>query len=309
MSGKWKEVVRLAFKGQRFQDHALDLSALDELVQFQKMVTETAKALWRAANPDRERLPKKFEDRIRLCLRSIEEGSAVAPLEIYIEESTQGEMYQEEGVGEPAEIRQAIDLAHNTFQAIERNDPIPDALPKSLIPEYSRWGRQLLEGESIELVVKDKRAAKISSPTQARWAAFMEPSHQNLAEVVGTILEVDVRQGHFQIWQNDRTCITANFKPEQEDLITDALKKHHVCKVSLKGKGEYSSSGRLLRVISIESIKLRPIDEAGEDDLFSRPVEETLAELSGTISSTELNKLPKDLCENLDHYLYGWPKR
>ncbi|MGH8607560.1 MAG: hypothetical protein ACREX9_09105 [Gammaproteobacteria bacterium] len=69
MSGNWKEVVRLRFTGDRFRDHALDLGALSELSQFQKIVAETAKALWRAANPGRERLPWHFEERTRLCLR------------------------------------------------------------------------------------------------------------------------------------------------------------------------------------------------------------------------------------------------
>ena len=65
MDGKWKEVTRLTFKGERFRDHALDLQALNELSQFQKIVGETAKTLWRIANPDRERLPSHFEQRQR----------------------------------------------------------------------------------------------------------------------------------------------------------------------------------------------------------------------------------------------------
>jgi hypothetical protein len=68
-----KELIRIAFKGKRYDGHALDLSALDELVRFQKIVTETAKALWREANQDCERLPPHFEDNIRLCLRRIED--------------------------------------------------------------------------------------------------------------------------------------------------------------------------------------------------------------------------------------------
>lgn len=80
MNGQWKEVAKLRFTGQRFQDHALDLSALAELSQFQKIVAETARALWKAEHPDRVRLPARFEERTRLCLRRIEEGSAVAPL-------------------------------------------------------------------------------------------------------------------------------------------------------------------------------------------------------------------------------------
>ena len=34
--GQWKEVIRIAFKGERFKGHALDLTALDELVRFQR---------------------------------------------------------------------------------------------------------------------------------------------------------------------------------------------------------------------------------------------------------------------------------
>ena len=105
MSGQWKEVVRLRFQGERFRDHALDLLALSELSQFQKLVAETAKSLWRAAHPDRERLPPHFEQRTRLCLRQIEEGSAVAPLEVFLEEPDRDQMdLWEEEPQEPEEI-------------------------------------------------------------------------------------------------------------------------------------------------------------------------------------------------------------
>jgi hypothetical protein len=60
MTGTRKEVVRLRFKRERFRDRALDLTALTELRQFQKIVAETAKALWRAAHPDQERLPAQL---------------------------------------------------------------------------------------------------------------------------------------------------------------------------------------------------------------------------------------------------------
>ena len=93
MKGQWKEVAKRAFKGLGYRDHALDLTAVLELSQFQKIVSETAKVLWREANTDRERLPKLFEERTRLCLRRIEEGSTIAPLEVYIEEPEQGELF------------------------------------------------------------------------------------------------------------------------------------------------------------------------------------------------------------------------
>src|SRR5206468_10183895 len=122
MAGQWKEVVCLRFKGERFRDHALDLGALSELSQFQRLVAETAKELWRSANPDRERLPKRFEERTRLCLRRIDEGSAAVPLEVYIEEQPQAEFWGPE----PTELKEAVDLAYQVFEAVERDSELPE---------------------------------------------------------------------------------------------------------------------------------------------------------------------------------------
>ena len=135
MAGGWKEVVRLAFKGPRFGDHALDLGALGELAQFQKMVAETAKALWRAANPDRERLPPHFEERTRLCLRKIEEGSALVPLEVYVVDDDPDQdslLPGAEEPEEPKELRDAIALSQEVFDAVEREAALPERFPKEL---------------------------------------------------------------------------------------------------------------------------------------------------------------------------------
>ncbi len=41
----------------------------------------------------------------------------------------------------------------------------------------------------------------------------------------------------------------------------------------------------------------------------ARPIEEVLAQLASEVPEEEWKKLPEDLSENLDHYLYGTPKR
>jgi hypothetical protein len=113
----------------------LDLQALGELSQFQKMVAETAKTLWRAANPNRERLPSHFEERVRLCLRRIEDGSATAPLEVFIEENDQRTFWGPE----PVEIKDAVKLAHEVFEAIGADAQLPERFPRALLPEYAKW--------------------------------------------------------------------------------------------------------------------------------------------------------------------------
>jgi len=43
-------------------------------------------------------------------------------------------------------------------------------------------------------------------------------------------------------------------------------------------------------------------------DKSARPIEDLLEELAKEIPQEEWDKLPDDLNDNLDHYLYGTPK-
>jgi hypothetical protein len=304
MKGQWKEVVRLAFKGQRFEDHALDLNALSELSQFQKMAAETAKALWRAAHPERERLPAHFEERTRLCLRRIEEGSAVAPLEVLVEELEQAELF-EPGA---AEIDDAIALAHEVFQAAEKDLPLPETLPRSLVSEYQQWGQRLAEGEVIEFTTDGKEPARVTPTSRARLASFVEAPHEAPVDITGEVLEADIRRGHFQVWLDEKACVNVGFSPEQEDLVTSALREHRTLGLRVIGRGEVSPQGALLRVTQVEQLRLQPLGEVLYD-ASARPIEDILAELAREVPEEEWKKLPPDLTDNLDHYLYETPKR
>ena len=302
MAGQWKEVVRLAFRGQRFQDHALDLDAVGELGQFQKLIAETAKALWLAAHPDRARLPKGFQDRTRLCLRTIEEGSAVAPLEVFIEEPQQRELF-EPG---PTEIEEAIGLAHDVFRAAETGRPLPQNFPRSLVSEYERWGQALAQDEAIEVITVGKQPARVTSSSRSRLAAFIEASHEDRVDITGEVLEADVRQGRFQTWLDDRTGVTVTFSPEQESEVTNALRDHRTLRLRVIGRGEFSAQGTLLRIAHVDQLQLQPLGDVSYD-ATARPIEDLLAELAAEIPQEDWNTLPPDLTDNLDHYLYGTP--
>ena len=305
MGGEWKEVVRLRFKGERFRDHALDLGALAELSRFQRMVAETAKELWRAANPDRERLPPHFEERTRLCLRKIEEGSAAAPLEVYVAEEEQGAFWE----AEPTEIREAIGLANEVFEAVERDLPLPERFPKTLLAEYVAWGQSLAEDEELEVQpTGDKRVTRVTQKTREQLRTFCETPHQDYVDVSGEVLEADVKQKRFQLWIDEKTAVTVMFSEQQEAEVTTALKEHLSLRMQVKGKGEMSPQGKFLKITQIDELKLHQVGETLFDRL-ARPIEEVLADLASEIPETEWAKLPNDLTDNLDHYLYGTPKR
>jgi hypothetical protein len=303
MSGKWKEVVRLTFKGERFRDHALDLRALSELSQFQKMVAETAKTLWKTANPGRERLPHHFEERVRLCLRKIEDGSATAPLEVFIEDEDQMSFLETE----PVEINEAVELAHEVFEALETDIELPQRFPRALLPEYIKWGQTLADDEVVEMKVAEKKPAYLTLAYKRKLETFSEIPYEDHVEITGEVFETNVKKGRFQLSPDEDTPVTVNFTPEQEDQVTTALKEHRTIQMFVKGSGEFSTQGKLLKILRVDELRLTKDEEIY--DRTARPIEEVLGDLAKEIPLEEWDKLPNDLNDNLDHYLYGAPKK
>ncbi len=310
MPGQWKEVVRLRFKGERFRDHALDLLALSELSQFQKLVAETAKSLWRAAHPDRERLPKHFEERTRLCLRQIEEGSAVAPLEVFLEEpeSDQMDLWEEEPQ-EPHEVGEAVDMAYEVFKAIERNGPLPDRFPKHLVSEYTEWGRTLGADEVVEFTPSDKtKPARVSVEHRQRLEAYADTPYEDVVDTEGEVFEADVRQRRFQLWKDNQNAVTVSFSEEQEEMVTTALKEHRFLRLHVVGRGEYSPDGHLLRITGVQSLDVVRTQDSEYDSAIP-PIEDVLSSIASEVPQEEWDNLPPDLTDDLDHYLYGTPPK
>lgn len=303
MPGKWKEVVRLRFKGDRYRGHALDLSALNKLSQFQKMVAETAKELWRDAHPGRN-LPRHFEERTRLCLRKIEDGSATLPLEVYIEEPNQPELWEPE----PTEIQEAINITYDVFEAVKEDRPLPGGFPKSLISEFAKWGQGFKEDEEVEIQPPDKKPTRVTLKHTERIADFLEEFHEDQVDVTGEVLEADVRQKQFQLWVDKKTKVLVSFSEEQETEVTTALKEHKSLKIQVKGQGEVSPLGKLLKIKEVDELKMLPVGDL-PFDRSARPIGQILEEMAKKVPKEEWDKIPNDLTDNLDHYLYGTPKR
>jgi len=62
-------------------------------------------------------------------------------------------------------------------------------------------------------------------------------------------------------------------------------------------------AGQKLRVL------VYPAEEHSTAVPDTRPIAEVLAEIAATIPAAELAKLPPDFTDQLDHYIYGTPKR
>jgi hypothetical protein len=80
MSKGNQELTTLSFVGPRFEDHGLELDVLSELIAYKRLLLETAKELWRRKHPDRERLPRGYEEQWEVKFYGLQEGSTAVPL-------------------------------------------------------------------------------------------------------------------------------------------------------------------------------------------------------------------------------------
>ena len=228
----------------------------------------------------------------------------MAPLEVWIEQPAQGELFEVEA----EDIEQAVALAHEVFDAVERDAPLPDRFPKHLVPQYARWGQSLAEDEEVELVVPSGSAARVSPRFRQRFARFAETAYEAAADVTGEVLEADVRQRRFQLWQDDATPVSVSFTEAQEEVVTTALRDHRSMRLRVQGRVEHSPSGQVLRVVQVGALGIEHLAPMALDEA-APAIEDILSSIAAEVPDEEWDRLPVDLTDDLDHYLYGAPRR
>jgi hypothetical protein len=136
----------------------------------------------------------------------------------------------------------------------------------------------------------------------------MARQSDRMVDVTGEVVEADVMRRRFQLRVDDRNDVSVHFTEPQEDQVTSALKDHKAVRMKVKGRGEMSPEGKLLEITDIESLETHPAGEVAFDK-SARPIEDIMEELASEVPQADWDRLPADLTDNLDHYLYGTPKR
>jgi hypothetical protein len=126
--------------------------------------------------------------------------------------------------------------------------------------------------------------------------------------VTGEIRAADLDRGTFILRLSDGTRVRATFLPAQETLITGALREHSSRRLRLRGRGEFQRNGKLKRLVTVKHLEVRPV-RPRHLAKRSKPFWKWVVELGESIPKEEWDRVPTDGAQNLDHYLYGHPKR
>ena len=297
MNQQRKKIARFHFAGEVYDGHALDVAALEELVQFQKIVTEVAKVIWKSKHPDRSRLPNDFEKSTKFYFNTVQQGGAIVPLELPIA-SNGYNLFGDSNV-----VTQAIDLTYDAFVAVNRNEPLPANIPRRILQKIAKLGGKLPEKSELFFAPHAKSMEPISKESRTRLAAIVNNSYKDELDIIGKVLEADIKRRKFQLWVNDQDSISIPFTQEQEHKITTALKDHIVTQVRVKGNAEFNSQGHLQKVIEIYDINI--YNEDSDVDHNAPNINEEIDNIFGNVSDDIWKNIPSDLSHRHDFYVYG----
>jgi len=297
----------LRFTGGRFEQNKgwLDFDVLSELQVYRKLLVETAKEEWKRRNPGRERLPKGFEENVRLGFHEIREGSCAVPVERIVEvEDEAMDMYV------PDEFDEAAQIIDETLIAARDDAPFPDRLPARIIPLFEEWGKTLAPNEGIVLDGQNGNGPRFDAAVRERILNTKRDRYEDMVDLVGEVRAAELKAregGSFTILVENGDSLPGVFTDEQEMSITEALHEHKQVRLRIVGLGEFEVSGQLRRILRVDRLEERPAGETPFDP-DAPPIWERIAEIGKSIPEEEWDKVPTDLAANLDHYLYGEPR-
>jgi hypothetical protein len=209
----------------------------------------------------------------------------------------------------PDELDQAVILVADSIESVSKDKPVPEIFPKNVLPLFSEYGRTLRPDERIEIKpAKKNLTVCYSSKERAHLVELVQAGYEDIVQLVGEIRAADLDGGNFALRIADDTKVIGKFSPEQETTIVEALREHASRRLYIKGRGEFLSDGKLKRIITITDLSIKAVGVVPYDET-AKPIWEIAEEISASIPEEEWAKLPKDLSKNLDHFLYGAPKR
>lgn len=293
-----KLLVNHTFQGGRFIDHGIDLDILEDVVRYKSLLVETAKDLWRQRNAARERLPKNFEESLRLKFYEVRPNCATLPLCREFAANSQEAMFDQ-----PDELDEAVTLVAEAINAANVDQPLPSAFPRRLIGLFSDYGKCLGPDEWIELTPRGwQTSVRYDAVSRQRLQRYVNRTYDDYVDLTGVVTMARVSKPKMAIELSDGREIEAAFRDVDEATITTALKEHATAKLRVIGRGTFSGEGQLQRIIQVHSVSLL----AGGVEQYNasaKPIWEEFDEIVATIPPEELAQLPRDGAEHHDRYV------
>ncbi len=248
----------LRYDGARFARHSLPVDVLPDLLAYRDLLIEVAKELFRHAH-DRKRVPKGFDEHLRLDLVNIKEGCAIAQLEnravVVHEGDDETSVY----------FDQARDLISACVEAAAAGRELPPTFPERLLPYFNGIGRNLQPDEVIEMGYgRDPSPARYSGEVRSRLVLHVTKQIEQAVDLVGLVTEF-YGTGYvplFTLQVPGKPSVQAPYHDAIQEVLFDAYRhREEQWQVRVTGVGVYNQHGLLQKILSTTHVELAEAPE------------------------------------------------
>ncbi len=254
-----KPFLKPRITGARFAGGAIPLDVLADFAVLSEMILEVAKWKYREKNSSRHRVPRGFAEGISLKLTGVEEGSAIPVISLVISSALllppESEHY----------FNEARDSIISAVAAAEQGTRITIHLPEKLLGYFDRFGRNLADGEVIELGSDSiQQRARLTKETRRKLVLASSAKHYTEeTSVYGLVHEFDQRAKTFQLTLPGGSILSRiPVESQHYDSVLDASNGfRNQQRLRVFGVGRFDLSDKLLELISVEHVvPLDPLD-------------------------------------------------
>lgn len=244
--------VTHTLKGTRFDLHAMPVEVLPELNAYRDLVLAVARARFFAEQPTRRRLPKGFEDAFRLSLRTIQPGSAAAPLERVVPIGTARSLPNTSDRFETAR-----DLIAAAIEAAHRGQPLPEDFPLEAVTAFNQFGRTLRDDEHIVIHSPNGTTTTYDRRTRKRLVLYREETYEDYVDEIGAIVALDRDKSTFELALEAGRRVPGRLDQLDEAsaaLVRNAVAGEERVQVRVVGVGAFDRNDRLIRLTAIDEV-------------------------------------------------------
>ncbi|MCB9660728.1 MAG: hypothetical protein H6726_23995 [Sandaracinaceae bacterium] len=265
---EFEPFVEHTLVGPRFSGHAVPVAVLPELTAYREILLDVARALFFREHPDRKRVPKGFDDGLDLVLRTIEDGSAVAPLERRRRQSTPRQLaLAVDGVEDAGTDfhRLARDLTSELIASVRDGKGVPPAFPPTSLRLFNNFGRSLRADEHIAISRGPGTPTTTYDPAvRKRVVLSREATYEDRVEITGPVVQFDRERETFGVSDQGRTVVGSlkGLSEEQFRVIRQAAVHIDALQVRIVGTGAFDLNDRLVRLLGATDV-----DFAEDEDL------------------------------------------
>jgi hypothetical protein len=255
------KTFQLRYVGARFDGARLPLDVLSDLPAFRDLLVAYAKDQWRAANADRERLPRGFDKSISFDLVAVHPGSAVAQLDWDRDtaQSTLPSFTDELGHLVGTSYGKLIDLIDQAG-----NRQFPQALSSEHIRALNKLGSGLRDGERIEFVGSigaNDNVVYLDTVRRKALITHVTDRYQTRYEGFGRLLGSNI-EGYIDVETSEHGKVRIDVAP---DRVVDEFDGYINSDVQFALRIELDNTDTFKNVIEVFDVDL--VDEEIADNL------------------------------------------